>query len=179
MNDKTGQPEGESLPLPPDGAERRPRRDFLGALFLVAIAIAFISQALRIPFSHPTWEWYTAPGFFPLGIAVGLLLCSLYIAIRGFKGWKAQKADIAPIRWEDARAWGIGRFAAAVVLIAAMISLLGKVDFYLLAPGSIVVFALIFTSDKRSRTLRSSLIAALFIVVFRYCLTRYFGIVFP
>ena len=182
MTHETGRAEEESVLLPPDGGgeKRRPRREFFGALFLLAIAGAFIVQALRMPFKDPSWEWYTAPNIFPLAMAICLALCALFVGVRGFVGWQRDKAAIGPIRWvEGAREWGIGRFVGGALMIALLITLLGKVDFYLLAPGSIVVFGLVFRSDPWRKAIRSSLTAAAFIVAFLYLISSIFGIVFP
>ncbi len=169
------------MPLPPDGGgKRRPRRDFFGALFLLALAAAFIAQALRMPFKDPAWQWYTAPNAFPLAMAVCLALCAVFVGVRGLIGWHRERANIAPIRWvEDARAWGVGRFIAGAAMIALLIALLGRVNFYWLAGGAIVAFALVFRSDPLSHAFKSGLIAALSIVAFLYGIGRVFGIVFP
>ena len=168
--------------LPPDagGGERRPRRDFFGALFLLAISAAFTVQALRMPFKDASWEWYTAPNIFPLSMAVCLGLGALFVGVRGFVGWRADHQAIGPIRWVDgARDWGMGRFLAGAALILLLIFLLGKINFYILAPATIVVFAVVFRSDPLPRALKSSLIASLFIVAFLYIISTIFGIVFP
>lgn len=182
MSIEEQQAEEDNVLLPPDagGGERRPRREFFGALFLLAISAAFIVQALRMPFTDPSWQWYTAPNIFPLSMAVLLGASALFVAIRGFIGWRANQASIAPIRWvEGARAWGMGRFVAGAALIVVLIFLLGKINFYLLAPGAIMVFGLVFRSDPLAKALKSALIAAAFIVAFLYLISAVFGIVFP
>ena len=182
MTSKTGLAEEESALLPPDGGggKWRPRREFFGALFLLVIAGAFIVQAVRMPFKDPSWEWYTAPNIFPLGMAVCLALCALFVAVRGFAGWRRDKDTIAPIRWgDDAREWGMARFVGGALMIAALVYLLGKVNFYLLAPASIIVFGVVFRSDPLARALKSAVIAALFIAAFLYAISSIFGIVFP
>jgi dipeptide/tripeptide permease len=178
MTGKAERAEEEDILLPPDGGgeKRRPRRDFFGALFLLAISAAFIVQALRMPFKDPSWEWYTAPNIFPLGMAICLGASALFVAVRGFVRWRANSEAIGPMRFaKSAKAWGMGRFLAGVALIAFLIFLLGKIDFYLLAPGSIMVFGLVFRSDPLAKAFKSSLIAALFIVSFLFIIS----IVFP
>jgi hypothetical protein len=182
MTNETRPADEESVLLPPDGGggKRLPRREFFGALFLMAIASAFIIQALRMPFKDPSWEWYTAPNIFPLAMAACLAFCALFVGMRGFAGWRRDHDRIRPIRWvEDARAWGMGRFVAATLMIALLVYLLGKVNFYLLAPASIVVFGLAFRSDPLPKTLKSAVIAAAFVAAFLYMISRIFGIVFP
>ena len=173
--------EGHILLPPGDGGEKRtPRRDFFGAVVFLAIAAAFAVQALRMPFRDPSWEWYTAPNIFPLGMAVCLGAAALFVAIRGVVGWRANRKAIGPIRWaESAREWALARFLAGVALIAGLIWLLGKVDFYLLAPGSVIVFGLTFRSDPFAKALKASLIAAVFVVAFLFTISKVFGIVFP
>lgn len=182
MTQETVRAEEDSIPLPPDGGgeKRRPRRDFFGALFLMAISALFIAQALRMPFKDPSWEWYTAPNIFPLAMAVCLAVSALCVAIRGLVGWRQGKASIGPIRWvESAREWGLGRFLAGAVMVALAVSLLGKVNYYLWAFGTIMALGLIFRSHTLARAFRSALIAAVFIVVFLYIISKIFGIVFP
>ena len=180
MAEQPEKAEGDSGLFPPDGEKRRPRREFFGALFLAAIALAFIAQALRMPFKDPSWEWYTAPNIFPLAMAVGLGACAAFVAVRGLLEWRADPAAVGPLNLADsARRWGIGRFLGGVVLIGLLIFLLGKVSFYLLAPGSILVFGLVFRSDPWRKAIRSSLTAAAFIVAFLYLISSIFGIVFP
>lgn len=172
----------DSLPLPPDGGGERnqPRRDFFGALFLLAIACAFIVQALRMPFKDPSWEWYTAPNLFPLAMAVCLAAAAAFVAVRGVIRWRANAQAIGPIRWvESARGWGLGRFVAGALLIALLIYLLGKVNFYVLAPAAIMVFGIAFRSDPIAKAGKSAATAALFIVAFLYLISAIFGIVFP
>ena len=138
MTSDTEKAAEEEIPLPPDGGggNRRPRRDFFGATFLLAVSSAFMVQALRMPFKDPSWEWYTAPNIFPLGMATCLGAGALFVAIRGLIGWRADRAAIGPMRWaESAREWGMGRFLAGAAMIAFLNFLLGKIDFYVLAPG--------------------------------------------
>jgi len=71
------------------------------------------------------------------------------------------------------------RFLAGAAMIAFLIFLLGKINFYLLAPGSIMVFGLVFRSDPLAKAAKSSMIAAVFIVSFLFIISRVFGIVFP
>jgi hypothetical protein len=49
----------------------------------------------------------------------------------------------------------------------------------LLAPASVVVFALAFKSDPLAKALKSSLIAALVILGLLVAISKVFGIVFP
>jgi hypothetical protein len=182
MTSDTEKAAEEEIPLPPDGGggNRRPRRDFFGATFLLAVSSAFVVQALRMPFKDPSWEWYTAPNIFPLGMATCLGAGALFVAIRGLIGWRADRAAIGPMRWaESAREWGMGRFLAGAAMIAFLNFLLGKIDFYVLAPASIMVFGLVFRSDPLAKALKSSAIAAVFIVAFLFIISRVFGIVFP
>jgi hypothetical protein len=172
--------ERESASAPDDGEKRQPRRDFFGALAFVAIAVAFIVPALRMPFNDPSWDWYTAPNVFPLAMAICLGAAALFVAVRGFVGWRANKQTIGPLRLvESAREWGMLRFVAGAGMIAVLVWLLGKIDFYLLAPASIVVFGLTFRSDPLGKALKSSLIAAAFVVAFLFAISKIFGIVFP
>jgi hypothetical protein len=182
MTSDTEKAAEEKIPLPPDGGggNRRPRRDFFGATFLLAVSSAFMVQALRMPFKDPSWEWYTAPNIFPLGMATCLGACALFVAIRGLIGWRADRATIEPMRWaESAREWGMGRFLAGAALIAFLNFLLGKINFYVLAPGSIMVFGLVFRSDPLAQAFKSSVIAAGFIASFLFIISTVFGIVFP
>jgi hypothetical protein len=182
MTSDTEKAAEEEIPLPPDGGggNRRPRRDFFGATFLLAVSSAFVVQALRMPFKDPSWEWYTAPNIFPLGMATCLGAGALFVAIRGLIGWRADRAAIGPMRWaESAREWGMGRFLAGAAMIAFLNFLLGKIDFYVLAPAAIMVFGLVFRSDPLAKALKSSAIAAVFIVAFLFIISRVFGIVFP
>jgi hypothetical protein len=168
--------------LPPgEGTEPpRPRRDFLGALIFVAIAAGFAVQALRMPFRDPSWEWYTAPNVFPLAMAGCLGVASLFVAIRGFAAWHVNRTSIAAVGWARvASEWGMPRFIAGAAMIAGLVWLLGKVDFYLLAPASIIVFGVAFRSDPLAKALRAALIAAAFILAFLFGISRVFGIVFP
>jgi hypothetical protein len=182
MTSDTEKAAEEEIPLPPDGGggNRRPRRDFFGATFLLTVSSAFVVQALRMPFKDPSWEWYTAPNIFPLGMATCLGAGALFVAIRGLIGWRADRAAIGPMRWaESAREWGMGRFLAGAAMIAFLNFLLGKIDFYVLAPASIMVFGLVFRSDPLAKAFKSSAIAAVFIVAFLFIISRVFGIVFP
>jgi hypothetical protein len=172
----------DAIPLPPDGGgdKQQPRRDFFGALLLIAIAAAFVIQALRMPFKDPAWEWYTAPNIFPLAMALCLGLCALIVAVRGCVRWRANADAIGPLRLAaSAREWGLARFLAGAVLIAVQIFLLGKVDFYVLAAASIIVFGIAFRSDPLAKALKSAVITALFVVAFLFLISKIFGIVFP
>jgi hypothetical protein len=113
-------------------------------------------------------------------MAVCLGAAALFVAVRGFVGWRANATTIGPIRWaESAREWGLRRFLAGAAMIAGLIWLLGKIDFYLLAPASIIVFGLTFRSDPLAKALKASLIAAVCIVAFLFIISKVFGIVFP
>lgn len=182
MANETRKAQASETPLAPDddGDTPRPRRDFLGALVFIAIAAAFVVPALRMPFKDPSWDWYTAPNVFPLAMAVCLGGAALFVAIRGFVKWRANKQAVGPLRLaESAREWGMPRFVAGAVMIAVLVWLLGKVNFYLLAPASVVVFGLAFRSDAFAKALKASLIAAAFLVAFLFAISRIFGIVFP
>lgn len=179
----TGACEAEKEPnlFPQEEAgERRPRRDFFGALILLAVSSAFVVEALRHPFKGSAWAWYTSPGIFPLGTGVCLGVCSLIVAVRGFAGWRAERVAIGPIQWRAGlRQWGMGRFAAGAAMIVVFLSLLGKVNFYLLAALTIISFGTSFRSGSLSQALNASAIASTVVVVFLYIISRIFGIVFP
>jgi len=182
MTNATEKADEESILLPPDGGggKRRPRRDFFGALFLLAISAAFIVKSLRMPFKDHSWEWFAAPNIFPLSMAICLGASALFVAVRGFVGWQAEKEAIGSIRWvEGTREWGMGRFLAGAAMIVVVIYLLGKVNFYFLAPGTIMVFGVLFRNQPLARAFRSSLIASVFIVAFLFTISKVFGIVFP
>ncbi len=174
--------EQESTGLAPGDGDgtRRPRRDFFGALVFAAIAAAFVVQALRMPFRDPSWEWYTSPNVFPLAMALCLGGASLYVAVRGLLGWRANRAAIPPIRWmQGAREWGMPRFLAGVAAIAVLVALLGRVDFYVLSGASVIVFGVAFRTDPLRKAMKSAGIAAAFVVAFLYAIGKVFGIVFP
>ena len=182
MHDQHVDKEEEAVLLPPDagGGARRPRREFFGALFLLALAAAFIVQALGMPFKDTSWEWYTAPNIFPLCMAAGLGLSAVFVALRSLLEWRAHVGSIPPLRLvESARAWGMHRFLGGAFLIGVLIFLLGKIDFYVLAPGAVLVFGLLFRSDPWQKAARSAAVAAIFIVVFLFVISTVFGIVFP
>ncbi|WP_319237705.1 tripartite tricarboxylate transporter TctB family protein [uncultured Propionivibrio sp.] len=180
MTDESLKAQEDPVLLPPDETTRRPRREVIGALLLMSVAAAFIFQALRMPFKDPAWEWYTAPNIFPLAMAVCLGLCAVFVAVRGIFEWRANPAAVEPLNIADsARRWGMGRFLGGVAMIGVLIFLLGKLSFYVLAPGSILVFGLVFRSDPWPKAIRASVIAAIFIVVFLHLISRIFGIVFP
>jgi hypothetical protein len=163
-----------------EGGERRPRRDFFGALLLLALSSAFVAEALRHPFKGSAWEWYTSPTIFPLGTGMCLGVCSLIVAVRGFVGWRADQVAIGPIRWAAGLGeWGMVRFLAGATMIVAFLFLLGKVNFYLLAALTIMSFGTSFRSGSLSKALKASAIAATVVVVFLYIIGRIFGIVFP
>jgi hypothetical protein len=181
VNEAVEAEKGHALLSPREGGEtRRPRRDFFGAIVFVAIAAFFVVQSLRMPFRDAAWQWYTAPNIFPLAMSACLGAAALFVAVRGFLGWRAQKDAIGPIHWAaSARQWALGRFIAGAAMIAALISLLGRIDFYLLAPASILVIGVAFRSDPLPKASKSSLIAAVFVVALLYVISKVFGIVFP
>lgn len=182
MHDQRVDTEEAAVLLPPDagGGERRPRREFFGALFLLALAAAFVVQALGMPFKDASWEWYTAPNIFPLCMALGLGLSAVFVALRALLEWRARAASLPPLRLAaSARAWGMPRFLGGACLIGVLVFLLGKIDFYVLAPGAVLVFGLLFRSDPWPKAARSAAVAAIFIVVFLFVISTVFGIVFP
>jgi hypothetical protein len=73
----------------------------------------------------------------------------------------------------------MGRFAAGAAMIVVFLSLLGKVNFYLLAALTIISFGTSFRSGSLSQALKASAIASTVVVVFLYIISRIFGIVFP
>ena len=182
MHDQHVDKEEEAVLLPPDagGGARRPRREFFGALFLLALAAAFVVQALGMPFKDTSWEWYTAPNIFPLCMALGLGLSAVFVALRALLEWRARAASLPPLHLAaSARAWGMPRFLGGACLIGVLVFLLGKIDFYVLAPGAVLVFGLLFRSDPWPKAARSAAVAAIFIVVFLFVISTVFGIVFP
>jgi hypothetical protein len=170
----------EGTASPPD-SERSDRRDFLGALLLLSVSVAFALAALRIPFRNPgSWEWYTSPGIFALAMAICLGACSLVVGYRGLRGWQKKRDTQAPLNWkEEFRRWGMGRFLAAVAIVLVYLLLLGRVNFFLASVGLILVFGTVFREGRLLEGLRPAIIAALVVVIFSYVIMRVFGIIFP
>ena len=170
-------PQEEGAPPP---AARSDLRDFLGGLLLLAVSVGFAAASLRMPFKSGSWEWYTAPGIFALAMAVCLGGCSLAVGCRGLRGWWMHRHDTAPPDWRGGlRAWGMGRFLAAVGTIGVYLILLGRVPFLLASAGLILVFGTVFRGGSALGGLRPSIIAAGIIVVFSYAIMTVFGVVFP
>jgi putative tricarboxylic transport membrane protein len=65
------------------------RTDLKSGLILAAISIVSIGYALSLP-QGITKMGVLQPGVFPLFISLGLLLCSLILALQGYKGAKEQ-----------------------------------------------------------------------------------------
>jgi hypothetical protein len=155
-------------------------RDFLGGLLLLAVSVAFAIASLRMPFKSESWEWYTAPGIFALTMAICLGGCGLAVGCRGLRGWRMHRQDTAPPDWRGGlRAWGMGRFLAAVGTIGVYVILLGRVPFLLASAGLILVFGTVFREGSALGGLRPAIIAAGIIVVFSYAIMTIFGVVFP
>ena len=176
--DETHQEEGGFAP-PPE-TERSHRRDFLGALLLFAVSVAFVIASLRIPFQTPSWVWYTSPGIFALAMAICLGLCSVVIGYRGFRGWFRERHTMEPVRWrEELRLWGMGRFVASVAIILVYLVLLGRVPFLVASVGLILIFGTVFREGRFWDALRPAIIAAIVVVVFSLVIMKVFGITFP
>ena len=165
---------------PPPLVARSDLRDFLGGLLLLAVSVAFAIASLRMPFKSESWEWYTSPGIFALAMAVCLGGCSIAVGCRGLLGWVKHRQDTAPADWRRGlRAWGMGRFLAAVGTIGVYVILLGRVPFLLASAGLILVFGTVFREGSALGGVRSAIIAAGIIVVFSYAIMTIFGVVFP
>jgi len=165
---------------PPPLAARSDLRDFVGGLLLLAVSVAFAIASLRMPFKSESWEWYTSPGIFALAMAVCLGGCSLAVGWRGLRGgWKRRQETAAPDWRGGLRAWGMGRFLAAVATIGVYLILLGRVPFLLASAGLILVFGTAFRGGNALGGLRPAIIAAGIIVVFSYAIMTVFGVVFP
>ena len=178
MSPPENTPQEEGAPPPP--AARSDLRDFLGGLLLLAVSVAFAIASLRMPFKSESWDWYTSPGIFALAMAVCLGGCSLAVGWRGLRGWWRRRDGIAPPDWRGGlRAWGMGRFLAAVGTIGVYLILLGRVPFLLASAGLILVFGTAFREGDALGGVRPALIAAGVIVVFSYAIMTVFGVVFP
>jgi hypothetical protein len=171
----------EEGPLPSPGSANTDLNDFLGALLLISVSIAFAIAALPIPFETSNWVWYTSPGIFALVMAACLAGCSLFVACRGFRGWiKHRQATDPSTTWrERLRLWGINRFIAAVGIILAYILLLGKVPFLVASVGLVLTLGTFFREGRFRDAFRPSLIAALVVVGVALLISRVFGIRFP
>jgi len=167
----------EGVVPPPD--PRAGLQDFLGALLMLALSGGFAIASLTIPFTGPDWVWYSSPGIFALIMALCLGACSLVVACRGLRQWRADGVS-ARMDWrETLRVWGMRRFLAAVGVIAAYLLCLGRVPFLVASTGLILVFGMFFREDSYLRGLRPSLIAAAIVVGFSMLIMKIFGIVFP
>jgi hypothetical protein len=71
------------------------RTDFKSGLVLAAISILSTGYALSLP-QGITNMGVLQPGVFPLFISLGLLLCSIILAIQGYKGAKEQDMVAVP-----------------------------------------------------------------------------------
>ena len=164
---------------PPEGPGRN-LKDFFGALVLVTVSIAFAIASLRIPFQTSNWVWYTSPGIFALAMAIFLGGCSLFVACREFRCWLRNRHQAESIPWgEGLRLWGMTRFLAAVAIILLYIFLLGKLPFLVDSVSLILTLGIVFREGRFQDALRSSIIAALVIVVITFVIAEVFGISFP
>jgi len=169
----------EGSPSPP-GNTRDNLRDFLGALLLFLVSVAFTLAALQIPFTSSSWVWYTSPGIFALVMAICLGLCSLAVGIRGLRGWMRERPAAGPIRLrEGLRRWGMRRFLAATAIILVYIFLLGKVPFLVASVGLVLTLGTVFREGRFLDALRPSVIAAFAVVVVAIIISKVFGILFP
>lgn len=176
----------EKRPLE-DGLAPPPRdantdlNDFLGALLLIAVSIAFALAALRIPFQSSSWVWYTSPGIFALVMAICLGGCSLFVAYRGFRGWLRNRQNVVqPIGWGGRlRLWGMGRFLGSVAIVLVYILLLGKVPFLVASVGLILTLGTVFREGRLWDAFRPAIIASAVVVVVAYAITKIFGIMLP
>lgn len=165
---------------PPPETPQAHLRDFLGALLLLLVSVAFAIAALQIPFQTSNWVWYTSPGIFALAMAIFLGGCSLFVAFREIRRWLRNRHKAEPIPWrERLRVWGIKRFLAAVVIILVYIFLLGKLPFLVVSVGLILTLGTVFREGRFLDALRPSMIAALVIVVIALVISKVFGISFP
>jgi hypothetical protein len=165
---------------PPPETERSDGRNFLGALLLFILSLAFAIASLQIPFKSQSWEWYTSPGIFALAMAICLGGCSLVVGYRGLRGWLRSRPMAGPVRWrEGLRSWGMGRFLASAAIILGYLVLLGRVSFLLLSVALILVFGTAFREGRFLDALRPAIIAALVVVGFSYVIMNIFGVVFP
>ncbi len=155
-------------------------RDFVGAMLLLALSVGFAIASLMIPFTGQSWVWYSSPGIFALTMAVCLGACSLVVARRGRRQWRARGTAAPVLDWQAAlRAWGMPRFLAACGIILAYLFCLGRIPFLIASTGLILVFGTLFRDDSYLRGLRPSIIAAAVVVGFSMFIMKVFGIVFP
>jgi hypothetical protein len=146
----------------------------------MAVSVAFGVASLRMPFKSESWEWYTSPGIFALAMAVCLGGCSLAVGCRGLSGFLADRGRGAPPDWRRGlRAWGMGRFLAAVGVVGVYLVLLGRVPFLLASAGLILAFGTLFRDGDFVGGVRPALIAAGIISLFSYGIMTIFGVVFP
>jgi uncharacterized membrane protein YbhN (UPF0104 family) len=172
------QPE-EGLAPPPDLAKVG-LRDFLGALLLIGLSLAFGVGALQMPYRTAMWVWYTSPGIFALAMAVALGLLSLAIACRGLRVWWKERRIDGGIAWRaELRQWGMGRFLTAVAMILAYLLVLGRVPFLLASVGLIMAMAVAFRDGRVIDAVRPAAIASLIIVMLLVLITKIFGTPFP
>ena len=171
----------EDGPAPPPRDANTDLNDFLGALLLIAVSVAFAIAALRIPFETSNWVWYTSPGIFALAMAICLGGCSLFVAYRGFRAWLRNRQDVVQsIGWgERLRLWGMGRFLGSAAIILVYILLLRKVPFMVASVGLILTLGTVFREEKLWDAFRSAVIASAVVVVVAYGITKIFGIMLP
>lgn len=177
--------EEEATPfLPPELTEeevaRKPRREVVGALGLLAVSILFGAESFKTPFKDTLWEVYTAPTIFPLVMAILLGATSVALLVRGIREWIARKDSLEPLRIvESMKRWGMGRFLAGAALIVVFLVLLGTVNFYVLSVAMIMVFGVAFRYGTAAKAIKASAITSVVIVAFLYIISKVFGIVFP
>ncbi len=177
--------EEEATPfLPPELTEeeiaRKPRREVVGALGLLAVSILFGVESFRTPFKDTLWEVYTAPTIFPLVMAILLGATSVALLVRGIREWIARKDSLEPFHlMESMKRWGMGRFLAGAAIIIVFLALLGGVNFYVLSVAMIMVFGVAFRYGTVAKALKASAITSVVIVAFLYLISKVFGIVFP
>ncbi len=180
MTNPAGLPQPEEGQTPPPDPAKSGLRDFLGALLLVGLSLAFTVGSLRIPYRTPMWVWYTSPGIFALAMAVCLGVLSLAIGCRGLRVWLRERHTVGPIHWgTEFRHWGARRLLAAVAIIVAFLILLGRVPFLVASVGLILTMAVAFRDGRLSDALRPAGIASLIIVGLLALMTKIFGIPFP
>ena len=165
---------------PPPEDPGRNLKDFFGALALLTLSIGFAIASLRIPFQTANWVWYTSPGIFALVMAILLGGSSLFVACREIRRWHRSRHQVKSIPWGEAlRLWGMTRFLAAAAIILVYILLLGKLPFLVDSVSLILTLGLIFREERFLDALRSSIVAALVVVVITFVIARVFGISFP
>ena len=180
MDSAEKRPLEDGLATPPRDANTD-LNDFLGALLLIAVSVAFALAALQIPFQSSSWVWYTSPGIFALVMAICLGGCSLFVAYRGFRGWLRNRQEVVqPIDWEERlRLWGMGRFLGSVAIVLVYILLLGKVPFLAASVGLILTLGTVFREGRLWDAFRPAIIASAVVVVVAYAITKIFGIMLP